>query len=248
VPVRSTAYGRSSYAANRCFKYDASVTGRQRAVPHLKTFFPCRTVAVPAGADGLPVADSDSRPHCGAGVAAMYSADARLDESARSPSDERGSACRTTSSAGGCGAATPSAAACDAASSRSLPLLPWFMVGSHNVSESAWGRLGAARDPKAAHGSSAAAAECLVVHSYELSVLALPSFVADPSDPTDAVLMTPAWALDRLPARTRAALSGGPSASLGPAELGVVRVPCCVLRDDCARVEFWAATASASKA
>jgi len=206
VPVSSTAFARSSFAAHRCFKYDASVTGRQRAVPHLKTFFPYRTFAVPAEADRLP---------------ADCSAAAGLDDLVCSSAGGSQSAGQPTSSTGhgGCGAAAASlAAACDVAGSRSLPLLPWFLVGSHNISGSAWGSLRPARDPAPSAGSSSAAAECLVVHSYELSVLALPSFVVDPSDTTDAVLMVPAWALERLTPHSQDGLTGSRSGSAEPVE------------------------------
>ena len=58
----------------------------------------------------------------------------------------------------------------------------WFYTGSHNLSAAAWGEL-------QLEGKQ------LMMRHFELGVLALPSFVEAPDDPSDRVLLTPGYCL-----------------------------------------------------
>lgn len=169
-----------------------------------------REVEVDAGfLSGCDEDDTDEAGHSGgAGAGAGRSSKSRHTTAASAKSGTSAGA------AGGAGSSSSSLSAAAAASSSSLtsagasagsasaaatgssiPVLQCFYTGSHNLSVPAWGELQAGM----VGGTQ------LFCRSFELGVLALPSFVSQ--GPHDPVLLAPDWALLALPADVRAALT-----------------------------------------
>lgn len=105
----------------------------------------------------------------------------------------------TSAAAGRSAAAEASAGSTSAAGAASLagsiPVLQCLYTGSHNLSAPAWGEV----------QMGMVGGTQLFCRSFELGVLALPSFVSQ--GPHDPVLLAPDWALLALPADMRAALT-----------------------------------------
>jgi hypothetical protein len=78
----------------------------------------------------------------------------------------------------------------------------WFYTGSHNMSKAAWGEL----------QFSPGRGQQLFARSFELGVLALPSFVATAADGAAGVLLAPGYCVDE---------AAAPAAAGAPRVVGV---------------------------